>query len=58
MLFAESGSFWVIVDGYFSNPISTAELDMRVSSHPAPREQNARLYFLDLINKTLNPAIY
>jgi hypothetical protein len=38
MLFAESGSFWVIVDGYLSNPISTTELDMRISAHPAPRE--------------------
>jgi hypothetical protein len=38
MLFTESGSFWVIVDGYLRNSISTTELDMRVSSHTAPRK--------------------
>jgi len=38
MLLTESGSFGVIVDGYLRNSISTTELDVRVSSHPAPRE--------------------
>lgn len=41
MLFTESGSFGVIVDGCLSiPPISTTEPDMRISSHPAPRELN------------------
>ena len=39
MLLMKSGSFGVIVDGFFLiNPTSTTELDMKVSSHPAPHK--------------------
>lgn len=37
VLLKESNSLRVIVDGYSTNFISTAEPDMRVSSHPRPR---------------------
>lgn len=39
VLLKESDSLGVIVDGYSTNFISTAEPDMRVSSHPGPREK-------------------
>lgn len=57
MLFTESGSFGVIVDGCLSIPsISTTELDMRVSSHPAPRELN-NLKIIYTVNNIRNHGI-
>ena len=52
MLFTESGSFRVIVDGLFSNFISTPEPDMRVSSHPL--KEGALSRYAPTLNESTN----
>ena len=59
MVFTESGSFGVIVEGFLLiNSISTTEPDMRVSSHPAPREGNDyKIIYMYLMNNILKQSI-